>query len=261
MNQPGLPDLYEAAARAIINQRCAPAYLHDIRGSMQALFSALELLGRSAKSGADNPERVEKACELAKRAISNHEKSTLGVVQALTLQHTEAVAMDVFRLVSEVVHFLRNEAAGREVALKVIGPVGVSISAERARLQTVLVGLLMAAIDAVPPGASLLLCVESADGEALVSVDSDAGYEEIPPIDPLRRDQNGPLLLPKDLTLLFARQFLAANGGRLEIHGASAAMPRGVLRLRYPIAVAPVAPDVDAAGSCPRGPANSPALP
>ena len=247
MIQPGLPDLYEAAARAFINQRCAPAHLHDIRGSMQALFSALELLGRSAKSGTDNPERVEKACELAKRAISNHEKSTLGVVQALTLQHTEAVAIDLFRLASEVVHFLRNEAAGREVTLKVIGT-EVSISAERARLQTLLVGLLMAAIDAVPPGASLLLCVESADGEALVSVDSDAGYEEISPIDPMRPDRNGPLL-PKDLTLLFARQFLAANGGRLEIHGASAAMPRGVLRLRYPLGVSPLAPGGDAANA------------
>jgi len=46
-----LTDLYEAAARATINERCAPAYLHDFRGSLQALFGALELLGRSARAG------------------------------------------------------------------------------------------------------------------------------------------------------------------------------------------------------------------
>ena len=47
MNDLGLSltDLYEAAARAAINERCAPAYLHDVRGSLQALFGALELLG------------------------------------------------------------------------------------------------------------------------------------------------------------------------------------------------------------------------
>lgn len=55
MNELGLTDLYEAAARATINERCAPAYLHDVRGSLQALLGALELLGRSARAGGGDP--------------------------------------------------------------------------------------------------------------------------------------------------------------------------------------------------------------
>ncbi len=239
MNELGLPDLFEAAARVAINERCAAAYLHDIRGGMQALFSALELLSRSAKSGYDNPERVEKACELAKRAISNHEKSTLAALQALTLQRAEAAVIDVLTLVSDVARFLRNEAAGREVILKVVGAEGeVAISAERVRLQTVLVGLLLAAIDDVPPGSSLILSIGRADGDAVISMDSDAGYGEVSDLEDLWSRRSG-RLRPQELTLLFARQFLAANGGRLDIDAAAAATPRGAMHLHYPINACP----------------------
>jgi hypothetical protein len=233
VNELGLPDLYEAAARATINERCAPAYLHDIRGSMQALFSALELLGRSAKSGSVNPERVERACELARRAISHHEKSTLETLQILTLQHVDAAAVDVLSLAGEVVHFLRNDAANKDVVLKVAGTQGVGISAERARLQTVLVGLLTAAIDEIPPGASLLLSIGRVGDNAVISVDSDVGYQEISEKEDLWNCPPG-RLRPKELTLLFARQFLAANGGRLEIDAATT--PRGAMHLYYPVA-------------------------
>jgi len=238
VNELELPDLYEAAARATINERCAPAYLHDIRGSMQALFGALELLGRSAKSGSGNPERVEKACELARRAISHHEKSTLEALQILTLQHVDAAAVDVLSLATEVVHFLRNDAATKDVLLKVTGIQGVGISAERARLQTVLVGLLTAAIDEIPPGAALLLCIDRVGDSAVISIDSDAGYKEVSEKENLWSCPHA-RLRPKELTLLFARQFLAANGGRLELN--AAAPPRGAMRLYYPLAARNVA--------------------
>jgi len=238
VNELRLPDLYEAAARATINERCAPAYLHDIRGSMQALFSALELLGRSARSGSVNPERVERACELARRAISHHEKATLEALQILTLQHVDAAAVDVLSLATEVVHFLRNDAATQDVLLNVTGTPGVSISAERARLQTVLVGLLTAAIDETPPGASLLLCIDRVGDNAIISLDSDAGYKEVSEKADLWNCPHS-RLRTKELTLLFARQFLAANGGRLEIN--AAALPRGAMRVYYPLAARNVA--------------------
>jgi hypothetical protein len=216
----------------MINERCAPSYLHDIRGSMQALFSALELLARSAKSGSGNPERVEKACELARRAISHHEKSTLEALQILTLQHVDVAAVDVLSLAGEVVHFLRNDAANKDVVVKVTGTQGVVILAERPRLQTALVGLLTAAIDEIPPGL-LLLSIDRVGDNAVISTDSDAGYEEIAGNDDLWTYPH--CRLPsKDLTLLFVRQFLAANGGRLEID--AAAPPRGAMHLYYPAA-------------------------
>ncbi len=66
MNELTLPDLYEVAARASINERCAHSYLHDVRGTMHALFSAVELLGRSAQGAGGNQERIHKACDLAR---------------------------------------------------------------------------------------------------------------------------------------------------------------------------------------------------
>jgi signal transduction histidine kinase len=230
VNELELPDLYEAAARATINERCALAYLHDVRGSMQALFSALELLGRSAKSGNDNAARVERAYDLARRAISHHEKSTLGVLRLLTLQHAEAAVVDPDVLVREVVHFLRNEAATREVTVTISSVTGLGISTELARFHTLLVGLVTAAIDATPAGAELPVSIGRRENYAVISIGSDAGYGGIPeaqePWCPPRKR-----LHQRELTLLFARQFMAANGGRLEIHSDA---PRGTLRLYYP---------------------------
>jgi signal transduction histidine kinase len=167
VNRRNLSDLYEVAARATINERCATAYLHDIRGSMQALFSAMELLGRSARKSGSNLDRVEKACALAQRAISFHEKSTLDVLHMLTLQDAESATVDVSALMNDVVHFLRNEAANKEVTVSLHSTATLSVAAERARLQTLLVGLVADAIDATPAGTELRITVGSEDSFAL----------------------------------------------------------------------------------------------
>ncbi len=230
-----LPDWVEAAARATINERCASAFLHDIRGTMQALFSAFELLGRSAKLSGDNSLRVEKACDLARRAITRHEKSTLDMLQLLTLQHCPAVAVDLGELVNEVIHFLRNEAAGKDLALRVSSVPSLTVWAERNRLQTLLVGLLTAAIDAAPSGSELPLAVRREGNDAVVCIGSAAAFDEIdPPSQPL--DWHSPLH-PRQLTLVFARQFLEANGGRLEI---ATVGPHGALNLYYPCLESPI---------------------
>jgi signal transduction histidine kinase len=227
-----LSDLYEVAARATINERCATAYLHDVRGSMQAIFSALELLGRSARKSATDIDRVEKVCALARRAITLHEKSTLEVFQLLTLQDADCTAVDVGGVMKEVVHFLRNEAAKKELTITLCGAASLPIAAERARLQTLLVGLLAAAIDAVPRGTELPVSVGSEENFAVISLGSNAGYDTSGVTDDL---WNIPTqhLLPHELTLPFARQFLSNHGGRLEID--AAVPPHGSLRLYYPL--------------------------
>lgn len=223
MNSRNLSDLYEVAARASINERFATAYFHDIRGSMQALFSALELLGRSARKGGSDLERVEKACALARRAIDFHEKSTLEALHILTLQDAESAPVDVSALMHDVVHFLRNEASNKEVAVSLLGTAIFPVAAERAKLQTLLVGLLADAIDATPAGTELPITVSSKDNFAVISIGSNAGYA----VDDATDD------LPHELTLHFARQFLSNNGGRFEID--TATPPRGSLRLYYPM--------------------------
>ena len=95
-------------------------------------------------------------------------------------------------------------------------------------------GLVTAAIDEAAPGSELTLSVERLDGNAVLTIGSDAGCGKIQRIQegdfsPQRLQRQ---LLPMDLILHFARQFLAANGGRLEIEPGPA--PGGTLRLHYP---------------------------
>jgi hypothetical protein len=227
-----LTDLYEAAARATINERCAPAFLHDVRGSLQALFGALELLGRSARAGGGDLARVEKACDLARRAISRHEKSTIDALQALTSQQTMATAVEVGALTRDVVHFLRNDAGNKAIRITVAAnSEDVYVWADRAKLQTVLAGLLTAAIDEAPAGGELPLTIRRVGDEVAVSIGSHAGYDEIhtaPDLTwrPTLRFQ------PKELTLLFAREFLTTNGGRLTVD--HDVQPQGSLTIYYP---------------------------
>jgi hypothetical protein len=228
--------VYEAAARATINERCGLAFLHDVRGSMQALFSALELLGRSAKAGGGNPERVEKACDLARRAISRHEKSTIDTLAVLTLQHTDAAALDVGELLRDAVHFLRNDAVNNGVRVTVAAPAGLMIRGDRTKLQTLLIGLLAAAIDDLPAGVELPLSIERAAADVLLTIGSSTGYADTDdadhaPQELVQRPQGR--VLQKDLTLLFARKFLAANGGSIRIDGSAGA--HGAVYLRHPL--------------------------
>jgi signal transduction histidine kinase len=225
-----LPDLFTTAARASINERCAAAFLHDVRGTMQALFSAFELLGRSARMGADSV-RVEKACDLARRAISQHEKSTLDVLRMLTLQHSAASEVNLGDLVHEVTHFLRNDASNKQVTITVASAPGLNVCAERAKLQTLLMGLLTAAIEEIPSGTELPIAVRRDGPDAVMVLGSHSGFADTRNLDQLLAHPIGPLR-SRELTLLFARRFLADQGGRLEIDATAAS--NGELRLYYP---------------------------
>jgi signal transduction histidine kinase len=231
VNDLGLTELYVAAARATINERCAPAFLHDIRGSLQALFGALELLGRSARAGGGDLARVEKACDLARRAINRHEKSTIDLLEVLTSQQSVAAAVEVGALTREVVHFLRNDAVNRTIHITVESSKDRTVWADRAKLQTLLAGLLTAAIDETRVGGELPITIDRVGDEVAVSIGSHAGYDEVHAVPdwsqrPYLRVQ------PKELTLLFAREFLAANGGRLTVD--NGVQPQGSLTMYYP---------------------------
>jgi signal transduction histidine kinase len=233
MNDLGLSltDLYEVAARAAINERCAPAYLHDVRGSLQALFGALELLGRSARAGGGDRARVEKACDLARRAISRHEKSTIATLQVLTSQQSMAAAVEVGALTREVVRILRNDAGNKSIRITVASSKDLYVWADRAKLQTLLAGLLTAAIDKTRVGGELPVSIDPVGDDVAVSIGSNAGYEDIhaaPDLSP------SPSLRfqAKELTLLFAREFLSVNGGRLTVD--NGVQPQGSVTMYYP---------------------------
>jgi hypothetical protein len=221
LNELESSEVFEAAARATINERCGSAFLHDVRGSMQALFSAFELLGRSARMGGGDTVRVEKACDLAKRAITNHEKATLQILELLTLQHDESMRLDLGIMVREAAHFLRNDAANKSITLKLEVVPDLEIFAPRARLQTLLAGLFTAAIDQLRVASVLQINAKRDGAFALLSVGADSSGE-----------RSGDPVAGRELTLQFARQFMQTNGGRLEIDPAADGR---IVRLYFPV--------------------------
>jgi hypothetical protein len=216
-------DMLETAARAAINERCAAAFLHDVRGSMQALFSSFELLGRAAKMAGGNAERSEKAIALAKRAMAHHEKSTMEILQLLTWQRLEPVILDVVAAVRDAVHFLRNDAVNKNIVFTVVASTDdLSIRIEQRRFHMLLVGLLAGAIDHAALGTELTVNVSQPAEDVVITLGSDAG------LSPSTQRQ------VDHATLAFARNFIESGGGRLEIDSANG--PYGTLKLFHPAA-------------------------
>jgi hypothetical protein len=205
-------DPHETAARAGVNERCAPALLHDIRGSMQALFSAIELLTRAARSAESDPERLAKCADLARRAAQRHEETTMDVVQLLTMQRSPAKSLDWQALLQNSVEFLRNDLARNDLKARVSGEAGLRVRADRPAMQSAVLDVLTAVIDAMSSGTELIVTVEQRGdcAAAIISPVPDLPWmDEVAPTQPAPRDRRA-------LPLLFARRFLLANGGRLE---------------------------------------------
>lgn len=271
MNDLTLADICDIAARAAINDRTAAVYLHDIRGTMQALFSVVELLGRSARSGTVNPDRVEQAWTLARRAIERHEQTTLGAFQALTLQPVGAAVVDVRGLLKDVVHLVHNYAESQGVSIAVhdassrvsagvsvsvgvgvdVGVGGVAggdndveshslrISVERNTLQTLLTGLCATAIGEMAAGGTLGLSSERRGGDAVITLDLPAGLFAIPDATDAGSGQTASFQ-HKELIVSSAVRFLSKNAGSLSITAGSPG--RSVLRILYPGCATPSSP-------------------
>jgi signal transduction histidine kinase len=223
-------DVLETAARATINRRFAASYAHDVRGTLQALYSALELLARSAQGG--NAAKIEKAHDLARRAMGNHERLTMDVLSSLSQESSKAAEADLGGLVADVVTFLRNDAAAKGV--KLIGTrSNVLVSAPRAELRTLLIGLVAAVIDAAPSGSEVHIATAADGADAVVTIDSPPGSGLLRATGNSRMDEAG--LSANDLTFRFAQHFLAAHGGRLVTAGTES---RGSLRMYYPLSLA-----------------------
>lgn len=153
------------------------------------------------------------------------------VLELLTQQQAAAALFDVGPLVTDVIHFLRNDAAGREVTVTLTAEDALQIHTERTKLRTLLVGLVTLAIDRTPSGAELHVVVARRDHEALISIGSDGGYKSAPSAEQWEIGSMQAVTV-QDLTLLFATRFLTANLGRLEID--SSAPPRGTINIYHP---------------------------
>jgi signal transduction histidine kinase len=236
MNDLRAGDVLDAAVQTLINERCRSAYMHDMRGGLQAIYSSLDLLARSAKLAAHNPALIDGAASIAKRAMANYERSMVAIVNQVTGPEDSPVVLNLSTLVKQAQQFLRNDALGKEIMLSLSGRDDLLVFSEPNRLRSLIVGLLALSIDASPTEADLHVELSCADGFAVLELRSHLTYDAIRGAEDLlcRETVN---LKPQELLMGFARQWIMANGGRVEIPSDTGTTQAG-LRLYYPVAAA-----------------------
>jgi signal transduction histidine kinase len=228
------PELIEAAALYLINRRCREAYLHEVRGGLHALYSALELLSRSANAGPGAAAMAERATTIARRAMSNYEPLVLKTVEALTAAHETETEVDLGTLTQEVLRFLRTDITNKRLDLRADIADSVHVRACRETARLWILGLLLTCVDGTPPGQPLEVSVTREDGRARLSLASGmrraaiADWQAVTAAPAYRADA---------VILVMARRWAESLGGRLELGVAG-----DEIRVYYPI-VAPVEPE------------------
>jgi hypothetical protein len=226
-------DVFDAAVQTFINDRCRRAYMHDMRGGLQAIYTSLEVLVRSAKNGSQNAALIDNASSMAKRAMAHHEQALVDIVNQVTGSEGAPEVVDLGRLIQEARQFLRNDALSRGIELRSSGQENVLVLAERNKLRSLVLGLLAVGIDALPAGAELHIELSLEESFALLELRSALTYSAIhEPEELLCREPVN--LLPQELVLGFARQWIAVRGGRVEIHAQTDS--QAGLRIYYPLA-------------------------
>jgi hypothetical protein len=228
-------DVLDAAVQTFINDRCRRAYIHDMRGGLQAIYTSFEVLARSAKNGSQNAAFIDNASSMAKRAVAHHEQALVDIVNQVTGPEGAAEVVDLGRLVQEARQFLRNDALSRGIELRSSGQENVLVLTQKNKLRSLILGLLAVGIDALPVGADLHIELSLEESFALLELRSEATYGAIRGPEELLCHE--PVdLRPQELVLGFARRWIMARGGRMEIHSPIDAQTG--LRLYYPLAAA-----------------------
>lgn len=229
-NPLALNDCLEAAAYAVVGERCRQAYLHELRGELQGLHSSIELLARAAKTPGDHTVLADKARALAKKALVDHEKSLVDLLDLAIPREESVVAVDVGEIMRDTVRILRHDTASKSISMCLDAVSGTFILTMPHRCKMVLLGLSVIIIDEMPTGGAIdisvgrvgtLACVEWRPASPLPVVRSPTEPWDV--IAPLSRF---------DLMLALAWRWVGSNGGRVDFP--ESAHDRGCLRVIHP---------------------------
>src|ERR1700737_4025348 len=161
-------DVLDAAVQTLINERCHRAYIHDMRGGLQAVYSSVEVLARSAKHGAPNTALIDNASSISKRAMANHEQALVDIVNQVAGPDDAPTVLNLASLVEQAQQFLRNDALSKGIKLGLSGCEDVQLFSQRNRLRSLILGLLALSIDDLPAGAELHVELRRVDGFVLL---------------------------------------------------------------------------------------------
>jgi hypothetical protein len=227
-----ISDVLEAAAFAVVGERCRQALLHDARGELQTLHSAIERLTRAAKTPGENTALADKASALAKRALAAHEKSLVELLDRMTPHDAVTAPLNVGRLVSETLRILRNDALSKSIEFRFEALADVSIETQPNLCEMVILGLCAMSIDELAVGASVAVTVGRMDGHAYVGWKSDTPWPAVRKPEDLWHSARE-ALSAYELLLAVAWRWTSTHGGRVEVPQGS--QVRDAMRIYYPI--------------------------
>jgi signal transduction histidine kinase len=227
-----LADVFDAAMRMLIIDRCRQAYVHEMRGGLQAVYSSIELLVRSARQGAANAALTENASAMAKRAIANHERALLEIFDQVAAPINTPVAVNMAGVVRDALRFLRNDATSKDIRIDVHAGEELWVTASVNRLRTFFLGLLALSIDTLPAGAELQIEVRSSGDDGCIELRSEVSLGDGRTAADLSRDA-GRCVAPDELVYGCAHHWLQKDGGRFEVD--SVAGSNRALRIYVPL--------------------------
>jgi len=230
MRQKSLDQVLRLVLQGMLNEQNAGAYLHDMRGGLQAMRNSIELLTRSAR-GSGDPAAMDRAAELAKRALAGHERTLSLVIDEMVLTDEPAVSVDVAALLREILAFLQNAIAAKELIASPAPVASLRVLGERKKLHLCLMALVSNAIDYLPKGAPLNVNLYRDAEEVFLEIPGGNLYETV-------NLSDGGKGMPAEigqleLTLKVCREIVGTHGGRIVFRSDESG--DGVLQICHPV--------------------------
>jgi hypothetical protein len=226
-------DVLEAAVYAFVTERYRRSYLHDIQGDLQGIYGGVELLVRAADGRAANASLAEKAAALVKRALQNHEKMLINLVNQVAPGSEQPVVVNMGDLTADVLRFVRSDFASKFVTFRFESAPDVVVLSQAGRLRNLILGLSAAAADELAPDSVVEVDVSRSESHAKLEFRSMKSYRASAKGLEDAWHAGGPASRPDELVLALTQRWMSEIGGRVELTGDG--LP-STLRVFYPLA-------------------------
>jgi K+-sensing histidine kinase KdpD len=185
MNDPGFDRILRHALQTELSMRLRPKLLHELKGPVQIILSALHLLQKKAAAG--ETQELEKYGNWIKDAAHDLIERAQTVLPQQTSHEAPVATCDLHALTDEAVHLLRDEAALKEVEFLLEERSGACmVRGHAADLKLALQAILFGALDIVPPHTAPKILIQQTDGPTTWSMDIEHGNKPTAEIFELR---------------------------------------------------------------------------
>lgn len=198
--------LQASALRAQILERCRRTLNHDLNNSVQSIHSGLELLSKCVNSPGALRVTPQECLNLLQQQFANLQTTFRNLLNDIAEPPGEPEIVDLSAMLHSALQALRHERALSKAAVHV--DAGLSVSARKVNLRSILFGALFDAIDHLPPNTSLSVRVVGHERLARLEVRVDG---------PLGASQSQDAALSELLNGL-----VRAEGGALQVERAPA---------------------------------------